>query len=149
MKYIRVIQSVLTVVLLATPPVLAQSPPPDEVSSLKLDLPPAPSPDRIGLSYRMGFNAPVSFKTPVSIKGFGGNPAPSAPRYTPDGDRYNYDNGYVLVDSTGNAMGYTRYWGYDSASQVSGNTIALGVLDRGIHTAGESSPARPRYIPPR
>jgi hypothetical protein len=125
MKYIRVILSVLTVVFLATPPILAQSPSPDAVSSLKLDLPPAPSVDRIGLSYRMGFNAPVSFNTPVSVKGLGGSPALSVPRYTPDGDRYNYDNGYVLVDSTGNAMGYTRYWGYASASQVSGNTITM------------------------
>jgi hypothetical protein len=29
------------------------------------------------------------------------------------------------VDSSGNAMGYSRYWGYDSASQVSGNTITM------------------------
>jgi hypothetical protein len=73
----------------------------------------------------MGFNAPVSFHTPVSVKSLAGYRGPSAARYTPDGDRYNYDNGYVLADSSGNAMGYTRYWGYDSASQVSGNTIAM------------------------
>lgn len=119
MKYIRTIQSVLSVALLAAPSVLAQSSPPDDTLSIKLDIPPAPSPNRIGLSYRMGFNAPVSFSH------LGGFPAQSVPRYTPDGDRYNYDNGYVLRDSSGNAMGYTRYWGYDSASQVSGNSILM------------------------
>jgi hypothetical protein len=130
MKYIPAIQSVLSLVLLATPPVLAQSPSPDAVSSVNLDLPPAPSPNRIGLSYRMGFNAPVSFKH------LGGFPAQSVARNTPDGDRYNYDNGYVLTDSSGNAMGYTRYWGYDSASQVSGDTI---VMQRSSSAATASS----------
>ena len=62
MKYIRAIQSVFSVVLLAAPPALAQSPSPDPVSPLKLEVPQAPSPNRFGLSYRMGFNAPVSFK---------------------------------------------------------------------------------------
>ncbi|MEJ0088904.1 MAG: hypothetical protein WDM80_04005 [Limisphaerales bacterium] len=28
-----------------------------------------------------------------------------------------YDDGYVLVDRTGNADGYTSYWGYNNASQ--------------------------------
>jgi hypothetical protein len=125
MKYNRAIQFVLSVVLLATPRVLAQSTSPEPISPLKLELPPAAPNDRLGLSYRMGFNAPVSFRTPASVKSLGGYPAPNAPRYTPDGDRYNYDNGYVLVDSSGNAMGYTRYWGYDNASQVSGNTLAM------------------------
>ena len=125
MKYIRNIQSVLTVVLLAAPRALAQSPSPDAVSPLKLEVPQAPSPNRFGLSYQMGFNAPVSFHTPVSVTSLPGYRAPSPARYTPDGDLYNYDNGYVLVDSSGNAMGYTRYWGYDNASQVSGNTIAM------------------------
>lgn len=117
MKHIRAIYSVLSVVLLAAPTVLAQSSSPDAVPSVNLDLPPAPSANRIGLSYRMGFNAPVSFKN------LGGFPAQSVARYTPDGDRYNYDNGYVLTDSSGNAMGYTRYWGYDSASQASSTAI--------------------------
>ena len=125
MKYIRTIQPVLSVVLLATTRAWAQSPSPDAVSPLKLDLPQAPSPNRLSLSYQMGFNAPVNFHTPVNVTSLPGYRVPSPARYTPDGDRFNYDNGYVLVDSSGNAMGYTRYWGYDSASQVSGNTIAM------------------------
>jgi len=116
MKPIPAIKSVLSVALLATPGALAQSTSPDTPPSLNLDPPQSQLPNRFGLSYRMGFNAPVSFSK------LGGYPALSLARYTPDGDRYNYDNGYVLVDASGNAMGYTRYWGYDNASQVSGNS---------------------------
>ena len=116
MKYMLTIPSVFAAALLTTPTVLAQAPSPDPASPLKLDVSEPRSPNRFGLSYRMGFNVPVSFKH------LGGYPALSMPRYTPDGDRYNYDNGYALVDSTGNAMGYTRYWGYDRASQASGDT---------------------------
>src|SRR6185436_7145750 len=36
---------------------------------------------------------------------------------------YNYDDGYVLTDSSGNAGGQTWYWGYDnSAGQISDGT---------------------------
>jgi len=115
MKYIPAIQSVFAVVLLATPPVLAQAPSPDTVSPLKLELPQPRSPNRFGLSYRLGLNTSVSFKHLRSYPEFG------VPRYTPDGDRYNYDNGYVLTDSSGNADGLSWYWGYDNASQASGN----------------------------
>jgi hypothetical protein len=120
MKYLSAIQSVFTIALLATLPVLAQPLPADSAALLNLDSLPAQSPNRLGLSYRMGFNVPVSFKN------LGGFPALSSARYTPDGDRYNYDNGYVLVDSSGNAMGLTRYWGYDNANQVSSSgTISM------------------------
>jgi formylglycine-generating enzyme required for sulfatase activity len=52
-------------------------------------------------------------------------PAQGATRYTPDGDAYNYDDGYVLVDSSGNAGGYTRYWGYDNSSQIVNGLLVL------------------------
>ena len=32
-----------------------------------------------------------------------------------------YDDGFVYVDSSGNAGGVTRYWGYQNVSQVPGN----------------------------
>jgi len=48
-----------------------------------------------------------------------------ASRTTPNGDAYNYDNGYVLTDSSGNFGGQTWYWGYDKSSQISGNTILM------------------------
>ncbi len=47
----------------------------------------------------MGFNAPVSFTH------LGGFPALSVAPTTPNGNRFNYDNGYVLRDSSGNAGG--------------------------------------------
>ena len=61
MKYIPAVQSVFSVALFATLSALAQSPSPDAVSPLNLELPQPESPNRFGLNYRMGFNAPVSF----------------------------------------------------------------------------------------
>src|SRR5207248_6705068 len=53
-------------------------------------------------------------------------PQPASSRLTPRGDRYNYDDGYLLTDTSGNYGGQTWYWGYDnSANQISGNTIML------------------------
>jgi hypothetical protein len=34
-----------------------------------------------------------------------------------------YDDGYVYVDSSGNAGGYTWYWGYQSSSQIQNGYI--------------------------
>ena len=131
MKYILSIHLVLPVALLATLPALAQSPSDDAASVPNLDVVAAPSPNRLGLSYRAGFNAPVTFRNVAPI------PAPTLARYTPDGDLYNYDNGYVLTDSSGNAMGYTRYWGYDNANQVSGNGTI--VMQRSVSVEATSS----------
>ena len=86
MKYIRAILPVLTVMSLATPPVYAQSSSPDTVASINLDPPPAATPNRFALSYRMGFNAPVSFKHLGGYPALGGGHIP-----TLDGDQYNYD----------------------------------------------------------
>jgi len=36
-----------------------------------------------------------------------------------------YDDGYVRVDQTGNAQGYTSYWGYDNPAQISGDTLIM------------------------
>ncbi len=46
-------------------------------------------------------------------------------RTTPNGNPYNYNDGYVLTDVSGNAGGQTWNWGYDSSSQISGNTIQM------------------------
>lgn len=123
--------------VLATLPSLAQSPSEDAASALNLNLDPpaAPSPNRFSLSYRMGFNAPVSFRDVAPI------PAPSVAQDTLDGSLYNYNNGYVLTDSSGNAMGYTRYWGYDNASQVSGNGTVVMQKSLSVETASVSDPS--------
>jgi hypothetical protein len=88
--------------------------------------------NRLSFSARLGFNASARFKG-LTVAPVG---TPSTSRRTPlqpgrpDGDAYNYDNGYVLPDVAtveyGNNDGMTWYWGYDdSASQISDNTILL------------------------
>src|SRR5436190_4639465 len=76
--------------------------------------------NRISLSGRFGFNIKARFK------GLSTLPPPNPNRTTPNGDNYNYDNGYVLTDNSGNFGGQTWYWGYDnSAEQISGNNIVM------------------------
>lgn len=71
-------------------------------------------------SARMGFNISARFKNPGRIS-FASNG-----RRTPDGQNYNYEDGYVLTDVSGNEGGYTYNWGYDStASQYSGGNILM------------------------
>jgi len=83
------------------------------------------STNRVTLSLRFGLNISGKFK------GLGSSFASGAPlaagRRTPNGDAYNYDNGYVLTDVSGNAGGMTWYWGYDKAGQVNAgaNTVAF------------------------
>jgi hypothetical protein len=36
-----------------------------------------------------------------------------------------YDDGYVRVDDTGNAQGYTSYWGYHNQNQLAGSTLTM------------------------
>ena len=51
--------------------------------------------NRLSLSGRVGFNISVRFGGMVSL------PAPQLHRTTPRGNSYNYDNGYVLTDVSG------------------------------------------------
>ena len=53
-----------------------------------------------------GFNISADFKESGKFVISGNNAAAGV-----------YDDGYVLVDQTGNAGGYTSFWGYDNASQ--------------------------------
>jgi len=59
---------------------------------------------RIGLLVGMNINASFNENGVFNISG----------NNTADGI---YDDGYVRADQTGNAGGYTGYWGYDNASQ--------------------------------
>ena len=81
--------------------------------------------NRFTLSARFGLNLSGKFKGVGSA--FSSGTPLSAGRHTPQGDAYNYDNGYVLTDISGNAGGQSWYWGYDNASQVNSgaNTIAF------------------------
>ena len=83
------------------------------------------STNRFTLSVRYGLNITGKFK------GVGGKLGSSAGqgnnRTTGRGDKYNYDNGYVLTDISGNAGNMTWYWGYDNSSQVNSvaNTVSF------------------------
>ena len=104
--------------------------------------------NRLSLSARFGFNISGNFK------GIGNGlltpPAPN-PRGTPsqsgrpNGDPYNYDDGYVLADSSGSADGLTSYWGYDSLGQVSGNTV---LLSRSTGISSGSGSGKDQYADP-
>ena len=82
----------------------------------------APPKDRLSFSTRFGLNFSANMTGASAI------PVPPSTRTTPDGDTYNYDNGYIFPDVSGSADGYTWYWGYDGGAQVdAGNsTILLG-----------------------
>lgn len=76
--------------------------------------------NRFTFSARFGFNISAKFKDigRVSLNGIS--------RATPNGHNYNYDDGYVLEDVSGNFGDQTWYWGYDdSARQISGDTILM------------------------
>ena len=83
------------------------------------------STNRVTLSLRFGLNITGKFK------GIGGSLNPLAPpgngRRTSRGDAYNYDDGYVLTDISGNVGKQSWYWGYDSSSQMNpgADTIAF------------------------
>jgi hypothetical protein len=79
--------------------------------------------NRFTLSARFGFNVSAKFG---GVRGLTAPASGSAARTTPGGDQYNYDNGYVLTDVSGNFGNQTWYWGYDDSSkQISGNSILL------------------------
>ena len=65
--------------------------------------------NRLGLSYRMGFNISAKFKNAGGYAGL------VNPRQTPNGAPFNYDNGYIYGDATPNVHpGLTWYYGYDA-----------------------------------
>lgn len=97
------------------------------------------STNRLTLSVRFGLNISGKFKGVGSS--FSSGVPLSAGRRTPNGDAYNYDNGYVLTDISGNAGGQSWYWGYDNASQVNSgaNTIAFNrTVATGLPTQNSS-----------
>ena len=101
------------------------------------------STNRFTLSARFGLNIPGKFKGVGSA--FSSGTPLSASRRTPNGDPYNYDNGYVLTDISGNYGSQSWYWGYNNASQVnsSANTVAFNhTVATGLpsENSGDDSP---------
>jgi len=91
--------------------------------------------NRFLLSSRIGFNISGTFSGLGNGLFTGGTPTP---RFTPNGDPYNYDDGYLLTDASGNYGGQTWYVGYDdSATQISGDQLLLSRSTASADTPGE------------
>jgi hypothetical protein len=88
--------------------------------------------NHFGVDTHLGFNIHANFKNQ------GINPA-NFPAPPSAGGAVNrpYSDGFVNVDSTGNDGGLTENWGYQNASQISGNNLLLhaNVIDGGSSTA--------------
>ena len=84
------------------------------------------STNRVTVSLRYGLNINGRINGPASANFPAGSLSPRI-RRTPNGDLYNYLNGYVLPDISGDAGHQSWYWGYDSSSQVNpaNNTISF------------------------
>jgi hypothetical protein len=78
------------------------------------------NPNRWSLGPRFGMN----FKADFHLRAIASPANPAAnPRIAAGGVDHNYQDGYVLVDSSGNAGGLTWNWGYQNGSQVVGDTM--------------------------
>lgn len=92
-----------------------------EPAAAPITIDPAASRWRVGAGY-----APLlGLKTEFS--GLGTFHSAFAPQPLGGGQNYNYDNGFVHVDSSGNAGGQTWNWSYANASQV--QAAGAGSLD--------------------
>jgi len=78
-------------------------------------------------NFRLGALTGLGIKGQIKLRGSltvnGNNPGPIN---TP-GVNHNYDDGYVRVDDTDNAGGYTSNWGYENASQYDSGTGLLSM----------------------
>ena len=88
-------------------------------------------PNRLTFAPRVGFNVQAGFGSSL------GDPATNPGPATGGGVDRTYDNGYVRVDSSGNAGGKTWYWGYDNGAQV--NQAADTITMNAVTGAGEGA----------
>ena len=90
--------------------------------------------------FRLGTVAGLGIKASFSLSGqipvTGNDPGPTDTHAA----EHFYDDGYVRVDSTGNAGNITVFWGCKSASQYSGNTITFHQTTS-YETSGETKNA--------
>jgi hypothetical protein len=95
--------------------------------------------NRFSLSGRLGFNVSGKFKHIGNGLFTASTPTP---RFTPDGDPYNYDDGYLLTDVSGNFGGQTWYVGYDdSAAQVVNDQLLLSRSTASANVSGKDQNA--------
>jgi hypothetical protein len=111
MKIIQSALAALTLLSLGSPLTLASS---IEEAAARTQIQPMGSTNlnRFGLSYRMGFNISAEFKHLGGYAPLSSSSAPQNPNLTPNGQPYNYDNGYIYPDNAGGHAGFTYYYGY-------------------------------------
>jgi len=84
---------------------------------------PPPEPGEWSRQFRVGALAGFNLKAEFSMSGrfpvSGSNPGAAG-----GGQNHDYDDGYVRLDATGDNGGLTWNWGYDDASQLSGNRLS-------------------------
>lgn len=85
---------------------------------------------RFGLNYKADFQNNASFFSTV-------NPGLAA-----GGVNHTYNDGYVLVDASGNLGGLTTFWGYQNPSQVVGPSIEFHAVQT---SAASSTTDDPQY----
>jgi hypothetical protein len=79
----------------------------------------ASNPNWFSFGPQFGLNLNARFNHLGNVNS--GSPGPA----TGGGDNRTYDDGFVKVDSSGNANGQTWNWGYQNAGQVQGNTVTM------------------------
>ena len=89
--------------------------------------------NRYTLRGRLGLNIEAKFK------GIGTFPAATDIGGTGSALNHFYDDGYVRVDSSGNLGGQSWFWGYDNASQISGNSILFHSVSASVGASSEVS----------
>jgi hypothetical protein len=95
---------------------------------------PLDNPNRFFLGPRFGMNFKADFHNNASyFKEV--NPGPAA-----GGTDHTYNDGYVLVDSSGNAGGLTWNWGYQNSSQVAGDTMQFHAIQSSSSSSATDDP---------
>jgi hypothetical protein len=87
----------------------------------------------------MGLNLKASFAMDGTFSVSGNNPGQAGT--AGQGQDHFYDDGYVRVDDTGNAGGWTTYWGYNNASQYDAGAQTLTFHGASQFTGASSSSA--------
>jgi hypothetical protein len=95
---------------------------------------PLDNPNRFFLGPRFGMNFKADFHNHASY--FNAvNPGPAA-----GGADHTYNDGYVRVDSSGNAGGLTWNWGYQNSSQVAGDTMQFHAIQSSSSSSATDNP---------
>jgi len=88
------------------------------------------NPNRLSIGPQFTFNYQVDFQSAASNF----NPGPAT-----GGANHTYDDGYVLLDASGNFGGLTTNWGYINPTQVVGPGNGTGMAFHAIQSSGSSS----------